>query len=256
MRLTKMSLVVGGIIAIAACNSETTAPVQTPEQVQESQPIDLIGDFGATAASDIDGAGIGGSSLPDSLKLTTEQKAKIEELHAAFRTARAADLAALEAIEKEARAARDAGKSKEEVKKILDKAIPIRARLMTAFLKLVADIKAVYTPAQLAWINAHPIKECGPNGRPELNEAQIAAIRNLRKTFLETTNADREFVKKIAKEAEEARKAGKSSAEVKAILAKADPARVRIDAAESKLRQAILDLLTPKQRLEWCRINN
>lgn len=254
MRLTRMSLVVGGILAITACSNETTAPVQTPDLTQESAPIDLLGDFGATAAAEIDGAGIGGSNLPDSLKLTTEQKAKIEDLHAAFRTARAADLAALVAIEKEAREARDADKPKEEVQKILAKAVPIQERLRAAFLKLVADIRAVYTPAQLAWINAHEGKTCS-NGRPDLTEAQIAAIRNLRETFLETTKADRELVKTIAKEAEEARKAGKTSDEVKAILAKATAPRARIGAAEDTLRTAIFDLLTPAQRQAWCRFS-
>jgi hypothetical protein len=112
----------------------------TPEQnQQQSQPIDLIGDFGATEESDIDGAGIGGSNLPDSLKLTTEQKAKIEDLHDAFRTARKADLTALEAIEKEARAARDADKPKEEVQKSIAKAAPIRERMIAALAKLIAE---------------------------------------------------------------------------------------------------------------------
>jgi Spy/CpxP family protein refolding chaperone len=257
MRFNRMTLVVGGLIALAACSNDTTAPIQTPEQVPAAvEGIDLIGDFGATAAADIDGAGIGGSSLPDSLKLTTEQKAKLDSLHEAFRATRKADLQALENIEKAARKAREEGKGKEVVDSILATAAPIRARLNAAFLKLLTDVKAVYTPAQLAWIYSQQLPLCGPNGRPKLNDAQIAARRALREAFIEATKNDKELVKQIVREAKQAREAGKPAAEIEAILAKAAAPRARIDAAEKKLREDLLATLTPNQRLDWCRLGN
>jgi len=259
MRLNRMTLVVGGLIALAACSNDSTSPTQLPvdnNPAASTDGIDLIADMGATAAADIDGSGIGGSSLPDSLKLTTEQKAKIDSLHEAFRASAKGDLQALEDIEKAARKAREEGKSKEVVDSILATANPIRARLTAAFLKLLADIKAVYTPAQLAWINAQQLPMCGPNGRPELSEAQILARRALREAFIQATRADKELVKQIAREAKQAREAGKSETEVAAILAKADAPRSRINAAEDKLRQDLLNTLTPAQRSAWCRIGN
>ncbi len=258
MRHTRMTLVVGGLIALAACSSETTAPIQTPdEQIPAStEGIDLVSDFGATAAADVDGSGIGGSSLPDSLKLTTEQKAKIDSLHHSFRTAKKADLKALEDIEKAARQARDEGKSKEVVDSILATATPIRERLNAAFTKLLTDLKAVYTPAQLTWIFSQQLPPCGPNGRPKLNEVQIATRRSLRETFIEATKNDKEIVKQVAREAKEAREDGKPESEIATILAKAADARTRIEAAEDKLRQDLLNTLTPRQRADWCRIGN
>lgn len=257
MRLTRMALAFGGIVALAACSSESTAPAATPpDQVQSTDGIDLISDFDATSASDVDGSGIGGSSLPDSLKLTTEQKAKIDSLHNAYRTAHKADIDSLAAIEKEARKAREEGKSKEVIDAILAKAAPIRARLLTAFTKLLADLRAVYTPAQLAWINSQKIPVCGPNGRPKLSEAQIAARHALREAFIEATKNDKELIKQVAREARQAREAGKPAAEIATILAKADAARARVNAAENKLREDLFNTLTPGQRAEWCRIAN
>jgi Spy/CpxP family protein refolding chaperone len=258
MRHTRMTLVVGGLIALAACGSESTSPIQNPEpQIPASaEGIDLISDFGFTAAADIDGSGIGGSSLPDSLKLTTEQKAKIDSLHDAFRTARQADLKALEGIEKAARKAREEGKGKEVVDSILATAAPIRERLNGAFIKLLTDLKAVYTPAQLTWIYSQQLPMCGPNGRPKLTEGQVAARRALREAFIEATKADKEIVKKVAREARQAREEGKPEADVAAILAKAADAHTRINAAEDKLRADLLQTLTPRQRADWCRIGN
>ena len=97
---------------------------------------------------------------------------------------------------------------------------------------------------------------CGPNGRPKLTEGQVAARRALREAFIEATKADKEIVKKVAREARQAREEGKPEADVAAILAKAADAHTRINAAEDKLRADLLQTLTPRQRADWCRIGN
>ena len=152
----RLVLVCGMAALIAACDqSAPVSPTSGPSEV-----IDLVPDYAVSPAASIDAAGIGGSALPDALQLTAEQKAAIAALHDAFMQTNAADLAALEGIEREAKAAIKAGKPRDEVRAIVAKAEPIRVRLEAAFKKLQADIWAVYTPEQRAWIEAHRLRNC------------------------------------------------------------------------------------------------
>lgn len=96
-----------------------------------------------------------GAAFPDSLKLTDAQKAQIAALVAAFTTANAADLAAMKAAHTAARTARQAGKSREEIKAILDAAKPAADRVRAASEALRAAISNILTPAQRAWLEAH-----------------------------------------------------------------------------------------------------
>jgi Spy/CpxP family protein refolding chaperone len=96
-----------------------------------------------------------GAAFPDSLKLSDAQKAQIEALVSAFTTANAADLAAMKAAHEAARAARLAGKSREEIKAILDAAKPAADRVHTAAQALRTAIQNVLTAAQRAWLDAH-----------------------------------------------------------------------------------------------------
>src|SRR5204862_454715 len=132
-----------------------------------------------SAATSLDAAGVGGAQFPDGLNLTTEQKAAIEALHAAFRTATQADMDALRAIEAQARAAKQAGKSNDDVHAILATGAPILARLNTAFAALQTAISAIYTAEQRAWIEAHRPRPCGPDGPPRLTDAQKQQIHAL-----------------------------------------------------------------------------
>ena len=95
-------VLLGAIAVLGACDKSTTpvSPATTADDV-----VDLIPDYAVSPAASIDAAGIGGSLLPDALKLTAEQKAAITGLHDAFMKATAADIAALQAIEQEARTA-------------------------------------------------------------------------------------------------------------------------------------------------------
>lgn len=245
----RVVMLLGVIVSLAAC--DRSSPVSPASGATET--IDLLPDYAASPAASVDAAGIGGSQLPDDLRLTAEQKAAIAALHDAFMKATAADVAALRAIEQDARAAIRAGKSRDEVRAILAKGQPIQQRLETAFRKLQADIWAVYTPAQRAWIESHRPRACGA-GAVKLTDDQVKAIRALQEQFVVAVKPDVELIRSIVVEARKAREAGKSRAEVEAILAKAEEPQKRVAAAERKLQADIFALLSPEQRDRWaCR---
>ena len=246
----RVVVLLGVVAGLAACDHST--PV-SPSPTAAADVIDLVPDYAVSPAASIDAAGIGGSLLPDALKLTAEQKAAIAALHDAFMKANAADIAALQAIEQEAKAALKAGQSRDDVRAILATAAPIRERLDAAFKKLQADIWAVYTPEQRAWIESHRAKGCG-RGTLQLTDDQVKQIRALEQQFYASVKSDLELIRSIADEARRARAAGKSRDEVAAILAKAAAPQQRVSDAEKKLNAAILAILTPEQRLLWaCR---
>ena len=243
-------VLLGAIAVLGACDKSTTpvSPATTADDV-----VDLIPDYAVSPAASIDAAGIGGSLLPDALKLTAEQKAAIAALHDAFMKATAADIAALRSIEQEAKAAIRAGKSRDEVRAILATGAPIVTRLNAAFRQLQADIWAVYTPEQRAWIEAHRLHDCR-RGSLQLTEDQVTAIRDLEQRFYDAVKPDLDLIRSIVEEARTARQAGKSREEVRAILAQAIGPQRRVADAERKLQAAILNVLTPDQRLLWaCR---
>jgi len=97
----------------------------------------------------------GRAPLPDSLALTQAQQDSIAVLKAAFKAAHAAPLAQLKAIFDEAKVARQAGKTRDEVRAILEQARPIRDALKPAVEALHAAIRAVFTDAQRAWLEAN-----------------------------------------------------------------------------------------------------
>jgi len=243
-------VLLGAIAVLGACDKSTTpvSPATTADDV-----VDLVPDYAVSPAASIDAAGIGGSLLPDALKLTAEQKAAIAALHDAFMKAVAGDIAALQAIEKEAKAAIRAGKSREQVRAILATGAPILARLDAAFRKLQADIWVVYTPEQRAWIEAHRPRDCR-RGSLKLTEEQATAIRDLEQEFYAAVKPDLDLIRSIVEEARQARVAGKSREEVTAILAQAIEPQRRVAGAERKLQAAIFNVLTPDQRRLWaCR---
>ena len=241
-------MVLGAVVALAACDSSSSTSPNSDVDV-----VDLVPDYAFSEAASVDAAGIGAAQLPENLRLTVEQKAAIAALHDAFTKAAGADVAALRAIEQEVRAAIKAGKSRDEVRAILAKADPIRARLDAAFKKLQADVWAIYTPEQKAWIESHRPRACGP-AAAKLTDEQVKQIRVLQEQFVASVKTDLERVKSVAEEARAARAAGKSREEITAILAKANDAQRRIAEAERKLQDAILALLTAEQKHAWlCR---
>jgi len=246
----RFAVLLGAIAILGACDKSTTpvSPSTNPDDV-----VDLIPDYAVSPAATIDAAGIGASLLPDSLKLTAEQKAAITALHEAFMKATAPDIAALRAIETEAKAAIRAGKTRDEVRAILAKSLPILTRLSAAFTKLQADIWAVYTPEQRAWIEAHHPRDC-TRGSLQLTDAQVHAIRDLEQQFFAAVKPDLDLIRSIVDQAKQAREAGKTRDEIAAILARAVEPQRRVAEAERKLQAAILAVLTPDQRILWaCR---
>lgn len=240
----------GALLAFAAC--DRSDPVD-PATLAGDEVVDVVPDYAVSPAASIDAAGIGAAFLPRELQLTAEQKAAIAALHEAFMKATAADVAALRAIEREAHDAKAAGKTREEIRAILARAIPIQERLQAAFAKLRADIWAVYTPEQRAWIESHKPRACGP-GAVKLTEEQAKEIRALQERFMAAVKSDLELIRSIAEEARKARETGQSREEVAKILARAVEPQQRVMDAERKLQEAILALLTPEQRQLWsCR---
>lgn len=234
--------------ALVACDRSTPVAPTASDEV-----VDLVPDYALSAAASTDAAGIGGSRFPDDLRLTAEQKAAIAALHDAFMKATSDDVAALRAIEREAREARAAGKSRAEIRAILARAVPIHERLDAAFRTLQADIWAVYTPEQRAWIESHRPRDCDQAGA-RLTEEQVTQIRALQERFMAAVQSDLALIRSIVAEARAAREAGQSRREVARILARAAEPQHRVREAERALHEAILALLTPAQRERWlCR---
>jgi len=233
------------LLASACGKKDVTGP-------SYDESISLVPDFALSMATSVDAGGIGGAMLPDALALTAEQKAAIAALHDAFRTATAADVAALQALESEARAAKQAGKSRDEIRAILERGAPILVRLTTAFVALQAAIWQVYTPEQRAWIESHRPKPCGPNGPPKLTDAQIQQIRALQQAFIDAEKGDIAEIGRIVQQAREAAQAGAPRTQIEAILHQADAAKARLQDAERRLQAAIDAVLTPEQRANRC----
>ena len=193
-------LLLAPALILGACSSNTSPT----DSAAAGDLTSIVPDFANSAAAMIDPAGIGGAQFPDSLALTVEQKATIDSLHAAFEAATAADVAALQSIQSQARAAHQAGKSNADVGVILAQAVPILTRLYGELTTLQNNIAAVYTSAQKAWIMAHQFRACGPGGPPTLTDDQMQQIKALQDAFTSAVKNDVAFIRQIADSAHEA----------------------------------------------------
>jgi Spy/CpxP family protein refolding chaperone len=81
-----------------------------------------------------------------------------------------------------------------------------------------------------------------------LSDAQASSIRAMIETFVAATAADRQALTTILQEAAQARQAGKTAEEVRAILVGGAPIRERLRTAQLTLHRSILAALTPAQR--------
>ena len=237
-------------MGLAACSSETVAPNEL--LLLDADETDLVPDYAISSAAVVDGAGIGGARLPDDLRLTAEQKAAIAELHEAFMQASADEVAELRDIEQQVRQLRRSGGSREEILALLADAKVIRDKLADDFVALQEAIWAIYTPEQRAWIEANKPRVCDRNGPPRLTEAQIAQIRSLMQAFQEAIADEMATIKAAHQEARAAKAAGATAEEIRAILATVQDELEAVRQAERRLEQAILEVLTPDQRLRWC----
>jgi Spy/CpxP family protein refolding chaperone len=248
--MRRVALMAGAILSMAAC-SDSTSPGGPDLTLLEA------GAYG-TALTSTGGYDAGvyqdrlGNALPDELKLTSEQQAKIKALVEAFIQSTRADREALGAILREAHQAAQAGKTRAEVEAILAEGAGIRRRLAAAEAKLKSDIDAVLTAEQRAWIAAHSPRACRADQFPPLTDAQKAQIRAFETAFRENNKADLELVKATLAEAQAAIAAGKSREEVAQILMRAAPAMIRLELARKALHQQIVGVLTPEQKASGC----
>jgi len=250
MRKHILAIAACGLFSLAACSNDLSGPRSAA--FGDAEVIDLVPDYAFSSAAEIDGAGIGASRFPEGLQLTAEQKAAITALHESFAEAHADELAQLKDLEKQMRELKRSGGTREQFLDLLRQAQAIHTELADDFAALQDAIWAIYTPEQKAWIESHRPKVCGPNGPPTLTDAQVQQIRALREAFQAAVAADLAVIKQAHHDARAARQAGKSQAEIDAILAAAKDEMERVRAAEHKLGDDILAVLTPEQRAAWC----
>lgn len=245
--MRRLFLLTAATLTITACSSEPTSPLIDIDVGMAGSELTLAGGYEAEVYQDRLV-----NALPDDIKLSEEQRQQIRALVSAFQQATRADREALAAILRNAREAVRAGKSRDEIQSILRTAAPIRDRLIAAERKLKADIDAVLTPEQRAWIEANSPRKCRPGDFPPLSDAQRSAIRALEAGFREANKADIEAIRVIFQEARAAAQAGKSREEIAAIIARGAPIAARLAVARRNLHEQILAVLTPAQKASGC----
>lgn len=148
-------------LVLAACDQGSTAPAAT--EVDNDYALVMFGEVGSSlegtmgtqpARGPFDGRSFR-REFPDSIKLSPTQIEAIAALRAAFRTAHAVQLDSLKAIFQAARAAKEAGATREEIQAILVTGRPIGLALRVDLVDLHYAVWQVFTPAQKAWIVAH-----------------------------------------------------------------------------------------------------
>ncbi|MGZ8412181.1 MAG: Spy/CpxP family protein refolding chaperone, partial [Gemmatirosa sp.] len=240
------------VLALAGCGGSDPAPAPL-----EPAPVAVVDDalradvavaagLAVAPAPTIDGVAL--DRLPPALRLTDAQRAQIDALVRAFTDATRADVAALAAIVRQAEAALRAGRPSAEVRAILEQATPARRRLDAAARALQGDLASVLTSEQRAYLESLRAGRCDPRTAPPLTAEQTTRIRALQEAHATAVRDDLAALGRIGAELLTARLAGKSEAELRAILERATPIRDRLAAAERQLRASIDALLTPEQR--------
>ena len=238
-------------LAIAACGKDATAPASTTD---DSVILSLEGSvLGLTGSAD-GAVGVAGNTpdLPADLALTADQRAQITALVDAFQQSVHADVEGLRAVERRAIEARHAGKSADEVNAIRAEGAAIRLRIEAAAQRLRTDIQAVLTPAQRDWVRAHGGGDGTCDGRQQLTPEQQAQIQALIAAFQAEHAADIQAIQKAMADARAAKSAGKTEAEVRAILETARAAQERLQAAHAALQERIRAILSTTQRGTGC----
>lgn len=160
LRRTLFAPALAATLLLAACDQNAPTAPQTLQDDDYALVMfgtagsALEGTMGRQGTRPYDGS-TAQARLPDEIKLTDAQKAQMEALRSAFRTANAANHAALKAIFDEAKAAREAGKTRAEVRAILERGKPIADQMRAAVQALHTAIQAVLTDAQRAWLAAN-----------------------------------------------------------------------------------------------------
>jgi Spy/CpxP family protein refolding chaperone len=245
-------LVLAASLSLVACGRDAaTGPLRGDDEVVISLEGSILGLTGSA-----DGAlAVAGNipELPSTLALTDDQRAQITSLVDAHQQSVQADRAALAAVERRAIAARRAGAPADEVNAIRAEGHAIRTRIEESARQLRGDILSVLTPAQ----RDHVVSRGGGgdrrcDGGDRLTPEQQAEIQALIADFRSANAADRAIIEQAMRDARAARAAGKSEAEVLAILQTARDAQARLQAAHADLQAAIRAILTSGQRTSGC----
>lgn len=245
--MKKITLGLFLLLALAACEREAVSPTENPVGTFD-EATDLA--FDASFVGDPMGRFIPFVfRLPEHLKLTGAQEEQVKALVAAFAETTRADHQALAGILRQAREARQAGKSADEIRAILHQGEPIRQRVVAAEHKLRTDLLGVLTADQRAWIESHQPRRCDTVA---LTAEQRTEISGLFSAFEQANRADLDAIKATLEQARAAHRNGATRAEVDAILASAQPAMQRIRAAQVQLAAAVLGVLTPAQIASGC----
>ena len=163
MKLRIVSLLTAAAF-IAACDNSATGP-----NAEEAALLRFDAQATLDSASLVPrGPAYDNEGPPDALKLTDAQKAAIKALHDAFQAAHKTQFDQLKAIHEQAAAAIKAGKTREEVRAILEKARRIMESMKADFEALRAAIANILTAEQKAWAAAHRRAGGGPMGGPPI----------------------------------------------------------------------------------------
>ena len=244
--MRKTTVILLAALALGACNKDAVSPSNdVSASLDDAANLAFSASFAADPSLNFLGAV---NRLPDNLKLTAAQETQIKALMDAFVTATKADHDALAAIEKQAKDAAAAGKSKDDVRKLLEQGKPARDRLQAAEQKLHADIEAVLTADQKAWLQSHQPKRCGIT----LTDDQKNQISGLIAGYEQANKADLDAIKAAFDQARTAHQNGASKEDVQKILNSVKPNMERVRAAARTLEAAIAALLTPSQVLSGC----
>jgi Spy/CpxP family protein refolding chaperone len=239
-----------GLAGLTACSTETLAP--TDLELLDAYESDLVPDYALSSTAIVDGAGIGAARLPEELQLTAEQKADIAALHDAFQQEHTDDVAQLRSIEQQIRELRRSGGTREQIAALHAQAKTILQGLAADFAVLQQAIWAIYTAEQRAWIESHKPPMCDRRGPPRLTDEQVAQIRALKQAFTEAVADEMAAIKAAHQRARDAKQAGASAEEIRAILASVQDEMAAVRQAEVRLQNAIQNVLTPDQRRRWC----
>jgi len=253
--MRRIVLVVATAVLVG-CSNETTSPADS------AAGTDLITQFTNSALGDAFTTAGGYDAdlfelrllhaLPDSIRLSPDQEAKIKALVDAYNAATKADREALNAVLRQAKDAVKAHKSPADVKAILDTGAPIAARLATAAANLKTAIDAVLTADQLAWLASHAPKHCKKGSFPPLTDAQKIQMKAYEAAFETANKTDLQAVRKALEDVKAAIRAGKTAAEVQAILDAVKPAIDRLATARKTLHDQLESVLTPEQKASGC----
>jgi Spy/CpxP family protein refolding chaperone len=253
--MRRIALVVAAT-ALIGCSSETTSPADS------AAATDLITQFTNSAFNDAFTAAGGYDAdlfelrllhaLPDSIRLSADQEAKIKALVDAYNAATKGDRDALTAVLRQARDAVRAHKSRDDVMTILNTGAPIAARLATDAANLKTAIDAVLTAEQRTWLASHAPKNCNRGSFPPLTDAQKIQMKAYEAAFEAANKADLQAVMKAMEDVKAAIRAGQTGAQVRVILDAVKPAIDRLATARKTLFDQLESVLTPEQKASGC----